>query len=107
MEATTASTYGDALLVPLRDVSGTLCSLQTITPTGEKCFLTGGKVAGGYCAIGEIISSATPVLVVRDQLTGDRVAGAANRPTAGFEAIGTEPYEHPRPTMTKLAYGLA
>ncbi len=44
---------GDMLLVPLRDVAGTLHSLQTIDASGQKRFLTGGKVQGCYHAIGQ------------------------------------------------------
>ena len=44
---------GDVLLVPLRDTSGTLHSLQTIDANGNKRFLSGGKVQGCYHAIGK------------------------------------------------------
>ncbi|MDZ7752754.1 MAG: phage/plasmid primase, P4 family [Gammaproteobacteria bacterium] len=37
-----------ALLVPLRDVAGTLHSLQAIHPDGNKRFLPGGAVGGHY-----------------------------------------------------------
>ena len=40
-----------ALLVPVRDDSGNLQSMQRITPEGEKRFLMGGKVYGGYFVI--------------------------------------------------------
>ena len=43
---------GDVLLVPLRDVSGTLHSLQTIDADGCKRFLSGGKAKGCYHSIG-------------------------------------------------------
>lgn len=36
------------LLLPVRDVSGNLLSVQRIFPNGEKRFLTGGRVSGGY-----------------------------------------------------------
>ena len=39
------------MLLPVRDGSGTLLSLQRIFPNGEKRFLTGGKVSGGYFVI--------------------------------------------------------
>lgn len=42
-----------ALLIPLRDSSGTLHSLQTIAPDGSKRFLPGGRVKGCYHAIGK------------------------------------------------------
>ena len=44
---------GDVLLVPLRDVAGTLHSLQTIDADGCKRFLPGGKVKGCYHSIGQ------------------------------------------------------
>lgn len=44
----------DLLLVPMRDATGTLHSLQTISETGEKRFIAGGRVQGCYHAIGQI-----------------------------------------------------
>jgi phage/plasmid primase-like uncharacterized protein len=40
------------LMVPLRNASGVLTSLQFIQPDGSKKFLTGGEVVGSYFAIG-------------------------------------------------------
>lgn len=40
------------LMVPLRNASGVLTSLQFIQPDGDKKFLTGGEVVGSYFAIG-------------------------------------------------------
>ena len=42
---------GNTLLIPLRDTSGTLHSLQTITPDGDKRFR--GRMKGCFHAIGE------------------------------------------------------
>jgi putative DNA primase/helicase len=42
-----------ALIVPMRDTAGTLHSMQTITPDGDKRFLSGGMVKGCYHAIGK------------------------------------------------------
>lgn len=42
-----------ALVVPMRDTAGTLHSLQTITPDGDKRFLACGKVKGCYHSIGK------------------------------------------------------
>lgn len=39
------------LLIPVRDASGNVQSLQRISPDGEKRFLTGGKVHGGHFII--------------------------------------------------------
>lgn len=44
---------GEALLVPLRDVSTTLHSLQAIGPEGDKRFQPGGRIKGCYFAIGK------------------------------------------------------
>jgi len=43
----------DMLLVPARDVSGDLHTLQFITSDGTKRFLTGGRIVGCYFAIGK------------------------------------------------------
>lgn len=42
----------DMLLVPARDLDGTLHTLQFISADGTKRFLTGGRIAGCYYAIG-------------------------------------------------------
>jgi phage/plasmid primase-like uncharacterized protein len=42
------------LLVPLRDVGGKLWSLQTISPEGEKHFLSGGRTKGMFAVLGQI-----------------------------------------------------
>lgn len=43
---------GHTLLIPLRDTSGTLHSLQGIAPDATKRFMPGGRVKGCYHAIG-------------------------------------------------------
>ena len=43
---------GDALVVPIKDVDGTLHSLQFIDHDGNKRFLTGGRIKGCYSGIG-------------------------------------------------------
>ena len=43
---------GSLLLVPMRDANGTLHSLQTIAPDGEKHFLSKGKKKGCFYVIG-------------------------------------------------------
>lgn len=47
-----AKLHRDLICIPLRDKHGTLHSLQFISPTGEKRFLTGGKKLGCYSTIG-------------------------------------------------------
>ncbi|MBA3508086.1 MAG: DUF3987 domain-containing protein, partial [Betaproteobacteria bacterium] len=44
---------GDVLLIPMRNASGELRSLQTIAPNGEKRFPHGGQVEGCYFSIGK------------------------------------------------------
>lgn len=44
---------GHCLMVPLRDTAGTLYSLQTIGPDGDKRFMPGGRVKGCYFPIGK------------------------------------------------------
>ena len=43
--------HNGELLIPVRDASGNLQTLQRIYPDGEKRFLTGGKVHGGHFVI--------------------------------------------------------
>ena len=45
--------FADKLLIPLRDTAGTLHSLQTIAPDGDKRFHHGGRVKGCYHSIGK------------------------------------------------------
>jgi putative DNA primase/helicase len=42
------------LVVPMRDTAGTLHSLQTIAPDGEKRFQSGGRVKGCYHSMGKV-----------------------------------------------------
>jgi putative DNA primase/helicase len=74
---------GDNLLIPMRDTAGNLHSLQTITPEGDKRFMTGGRVKGCYFSIGK----PTGKLIVCEgyatgasifEATGDAVAVAFN-----------------------------
>jgi putative DNA primase/helicase len=44
---------GHRLMIPMRDTAGTLHSLQTITPDGDKRFHPGGRVKGCYHSIGK------------------------------------------------------
>lgn len=58
---------GDKLLIPMRDTSGTLHSLQAIAPDGSKLFMPGGKVKGCYHSIGKPNGS---VIVCEGYATG-------------------------------------
>lgn len=79
-----ARLYDGSLLVPIRD-RDELYSIQFIGPNGDKRFLTGGRVSGGYFSIGSTQSAA--VLCIAEgfatgatihQATGHSVAVAFN-----------------------------
>lgn len=73
----------DMLLIPARDANGTLHTLQFISPDGSKRFLSGGRIAGCYYAMGRPVGSlllcegyATAATVF--QATGEATAVAFN-----------------------------
>ncbi|MEI7464296.1 MAG: AAA family ATPase [Burkholderiales bacterium] len=71
------------LLVPLRDTSGRLHSLQSIGPDGEKRFLPDGQTAGCYHAIGTpdrtvIVCEGYATAATVHETTGHAVAVAFN-----------------------------
>ena len=49
-----AKLFGENLVLPVRDAEGNLHSLQFISPTGEKRFLSGGRTAGCCFGLGNI-----------------------------------------------------
>ena len=72
---------GDLLLIPLRDTAGTLHSLQTITPDGDKRFK--GRMKGCYHAIGKpkgciIVCEGFATGASIHEATGEAVAVAFN-----------------------------
>ncbi len=72
---------GDKLLIPMRDASGTLRSLQTVAPDGEKRFLSDGRVKGCYHSIGKpngsvIVCEGYATGASIHECTGDAVAVA-------------------------------
>ena len=69
--------HGDALLVPLTDISGKLQNLQQIFPNGGKRFLKGGAVKGHYCCLPGG-NDKTPILLCEGWATGATL----------FEAVG-------------------
>ena len=74
---------GDALLVPMKDNSGTLHSLQYIYPNGRKLFHPGGRIKGCYTGIGRPEGSITvaegyATAATIHQSTGQAVAIAFN-----------------------------
>ena len=85
--------FGDKLLIPMRDTAGTLHSLQTIAPDGDKRFHPGGRVKGCYFSIGRPAG----VLVVCEgfatgasihEATGYAVAVAFNAGNLELVALG-------------------
>lgn len=74
---------GDALLIPLRDVSTSLHSLQTIGIKGDKRFQTGGRIKGCYFGIGKpksmlIVCEGFATGASLHEATGHAVACAMN-----------------------------
>ena len=79
----------DRLVIPLRDVEGTLHSLQFIGPDGRKTFLTGGRKRGCYFAIGRPENA---VCVCEGYATGATIYQATHHATAvAFDAGNLEP----------------
>ena len=69
----------DMLLVPARDVHGELHTLQFISADGSKRYLTGGRIAGCYFAIGKprdrlLLAEGLATGSTLHQATGDAVA---------------------------------
>lgn len=72
-------TCDGALLVPVRDATGELCSLEFIDAQGEKRFLPGGRKSGGYFSIGQ---PSGVIVVAEGFATGASVYEAAGHATA-------------------------
>lgn len=73
----------DQLMVPVRDADGRLHSLQFISPAGVKRFLTGGRIAGCYYAIGRpgdalLLAEGYATAATLHQATGRAVAVCFN-----------------------------
>lgn len=73
----------DQLMVPARDTDGTLHTLQFIGPDGAKKFLTGGRIAGCYFAIGRpddalLLAEGYATAATLYQATGKAVAVCFN-----------------------------
>ncbi|MBP5986914.1 MAG: toprim domain-containing protein [Azonexus sp.] len=77
------------LVVPLRDVDGTLHSLQFIGADGRKTFLTGGRKRGCYHAIGR---PAAALCICEGYATGATIYQATGNATAvAFDAGNLQP----------------
>ena len=71
------------LVVPIKDMAGTIHSLQFIQPDGQKRFLTGGAIAGHFAGIGKLgkvmhIAEGYATAASIHEATGDAVAIAFN-----------------------------
>ncbi len=75
----------DMLLVPARDLDGTLQTLQFISADGTKRFLTGGRIAGCYFAIGRPENS---LLVAEGMATASTLYQATGRAVAACFSCG-------------------
>ena len=76
-------TFGDKLLIPMRDTAGNLHSLQTIATHGDKRFHPGGRVKSCYFGIGKpsgklIVCEGFATGASIHEATGDAVAVAFN-----------------------------
>ena len=69
----------DMLLIPARDAAGNLHTLQFIGADGGKRFLTGGRIAGCYYAIGKPLDS---LLLCEGYATGATLYAATGRAVA-------------------------
>ncbi|MBN9403974.1 MAG: toprim domain-containing protein [Burkholderiales bacterium] len=69
----------DMLMVPARDTSGRLSTLQFIGPDGTKRFLTGGRIQGCYCAMGR---PSDCLLVCEGYATGATIFAATGQAVA-------------------------
>jgi len=95
---------GDKLLIPMRDTSGTLHSLQTIAPDGSKLFMPGGRVKGCYHSIGKpngsvIVCEGYATGASIHECTGDAVAVAFN--AGNLEAVAVA-LRAKYPTLTMI-----
>lgn len=83
-------TFGDKLLIPMRDTAGTVHSLQTIAPDGGKRFHDGGRVKGCYFGIGRPTDNT--LIVCEGYATGASIHEATGQAVAvAFNAGNLEP----------------
>jgi putative DNA primase/helicase len=79
-----------ALLVPMRDVSGEVRSLQRIYPNGDKRFLAGGQVTGCFHLIGSTLTE--PTYVCEGYATGATIHQLTNKAVVvAFNSGNLEP----------------
>jgi putative DNA primase/helicase len=78
---------GNLLLIPLCDLDGTLHSLQTIAPNGEKRFLAGTPKRGLFCLVGATLTHPQGVYLCEGFATGASLHEAYGLPVlVAFDA---------------------
>ena len=76
---------GGDLLVPLYTPAGVLTSIQTITPSGAKLFLTGGRKSGCHFMLGAV--GGGPIYIAEGYATGATIQEATGQAVAiAFDA---------------------
>ncbi len=78
------------LVIPVFDQDGAIQSVQSVSPTGEKRFMPGGKMAGGRCWIGEP-TDAGPLVLCEGYATAASIAEATGWPVACCFTAGNLP----------------
>lgn len=82
---------GEHLVIPLRDITGKLWSLQWIAPDGTKRFLTGGRKKGCFHHIG-VLEDGKPILITEGYATGASIHMATQNATVvAFDAGNLDP----------------
>lgn len=90
IKASGARLYQGALVIPVRS-GGELHSLQFIAEDGNKRFLSGGRISGGYFSIGTT-TGAEALCIAEGFATGSTIHQATNHPVAvAFNAGNLEP----------------
>lgn len=70
---------GGWLVIPVYDAAGNIQSVQSVSPTGEKRFMPGGRMAGGRCWLGEP-TEAGPLVLAEGYATAATIAEATGWP---------------------------
>jgi len=82
--------YDGALVIPIEDSGGNLCSLQFINTDGKKKFLYGGRVGGCFFVIGD--QTDTPLCIAEGFATGASIHEATGYSVVvAFNAGNLEP----------------
>jgi len=81
----------DVLVIPLKDITGKLWSLQWINPDGTKRFLAGGRKKGCFHSIG-VLEDGKPIIAVEGYATGASIHMATQQAVViAFDAGSLEP----------------